>query len=79
MEGLLISHGGKRYFVRPQILELCAVSDADMEELKKNRDVPEGPIVALQPYKAELSLQELGQAVGGTVSTVRYSTVMCPW
>jgi hypothetical protein len=78
MDGLLITHEGKRYFVRPEVLQLCLVSDADWQEVQKNRKIPEGPVVALQPHKAELSLEELSKAVGGSKTTGN-ETVMCPW
>lgn len=81
MDGLLITHEGKRYFVRPEVLQLCVVSDADWQEVQKNRTIPEGQVVALQPRKAELSLEELSKAVGGLRPSggLSYSTVMCPW
>ena len=40
MDGLLITHGGKRYFVRPELLELCQVSEAEVREAEKHKALP---------------------------------------
>jgi hypothetical protein len=86
-DGLLVTHEGKRYFLRPEILTLCRVSDADLAEIKKHGTLPDSPVVPLQA-RTELSMDDLSHAVGGlaTVSGtsggttgLRYDTVMCPW
>ena len=76
MDGLLITHGGKRYFVRPELLELCQVSDAELREAEKHKALPTDPIVALPTHGKELSLEQLSGVVGG-IKPVS-STVMCP-
>ena len=75
--GLLITHGGKRYFVRPELLELCQVSEAELREAEKHKPLPTDPVVALPTHGKELSLDQLSGAVGG-VTRVRTSTIMCP-
>jgi hypothetical protein len=85
MDGLLITHGGKRYFVRPELLELCHVSDTDLHELQKGKTLPKDPVVAI-PAGRELSQKELSGVSGGITLTnvqaaqriVAASTVMCP-
>jgi len=86
MDGLLITHGGKRYFVRPELLELCHVSDADLHELQKAATLPKDPVVAIPSSPRELSQKELSGVSGGVTLTnvqvaqkiVAESTVMCP-
>jgi hypothetical protein len=77
MNGLLITHEGKRYFLRPEILDLCRVSDAELKEAQKHGTIPDAPITPLEA-RSELSEDQLGKAVGG-VKTVRTDTIMCPW
>ena len=79
MDGLLITHEGKRYFVRPEFLELCEVSEAELREAEKHKALPSDPIVALPTHGKELSLDQLSGVVGGvkTVEPTR-STIMCP-
>lgn len=77
MEGLLITHNGKRYFVRPEMLELCQVSEAELREAEKHKALPTDPVVALPTHGKELSLDQLAGVAGGTLLTAR-STVMCP-
>jgi hypothetical protein len=76
MDGLLITHGGKRYFVRPELLELCQVSDAELREAEKHKALPTDPVVALPTHGKEVSLAQLSGVAGG-VKTAR-DTVMCP-
>ena len=86
MDGLLITHGGKRYFVRPELLELCHVSDADLQELQKSKTLPKDPVVAIPSSARELSQKELSGVAGGVAVSgveaaqkiVASSTVMCP-
>ena len=77
MNGLLITHEGKRYFLRPQILDLCRVSDAELQEAKKHGALPDAPITSMEA-RSELSEDQLGKAVGGVIP-VRTDTIMCPW
>lgn len=79
MDGLLITHGGKRYFVRPELLELCQVSEAELREAEKHKALPTDPVVALPTHGKEVSLEELAGVAGGvkTTQTTR-STIMCP-
>jgi hypothetical protein len=76
MDGLLITHGGKRYFVRPEMLELCQVSEAELREAEKHKALPTDPVVVLSTPGKELSLEQLTGVAGG-VKTTR-STLMCP-
>jgi bacteriocin-like protein len=86
MDGLLITHGGKRYFVRPELLELCHVSDSDLQELQKSKTLPKDPVVEVPSSARELSEKELSGVSGGITLTnvqvaqkiVEESTVMCP-
>jgi hypothetical protein len=86
MDGLLITHGGKKYFVRPELLELCHVSDTDLHELQKGKTLPKDPVVAIPSGSRELSQKELSGVAGGAALTsvqaaqriVAASTVMCP-
>ena len=79
MDGLLITHGGKRYFVRPELLELCQVSEAELREAEKHKALPSAPIVALPTHGKELSLDQLSSVVGGVKTTEpTRSTIMCP-
>jgi hypothetical protein len=79
MDGLLITHGGKRYFVRPELLELCQVSEAELREAEKHKALPTDPVVALPTHGKEVSLQELSGVVGGVKTTEpTRSTIMCP-
>ena len=87
MDGLLITHDGKKYFVRPELLELCHVSDADLQELQKKMALPKDSVVAVPSKPRELSQEELAGVSGGITLTnaqvasriVTESTVMCPW
>jgi len=87
-DGLFITHAGRSYFIRPEILTLCQVSDSDLAEIKRHGTLPDAPVVQFQP-RNELSIEELGKAVGGlsaisttatagTAPVVR-DTIMCPW
>lgn len=85
MEGLLVTHDGKRYFLRPEILELCHVSDADLKDLQKGQPLPTGPVVPLASREQELSEESLTKVagglstvIGGTGITHTTSTIMCP-
>jgi hypothetical protein len=78
MDGLLITYGGKRYFVRPELLELCQVSEAELREAEKHKALPTDPVVALPTHGKELSLEQLAGAVGGTKSMTVRETIMCP-
>jgi len=87
MDGLLITHDGKKYFVRPELLELCHVSDADLQELQKKMALPKDSVVSVPSKARELSQEELSGVSGGISLTntqvaqriVSESTVMCPW
>jgi len=81
MDGLLITHGGKRYYVRPELLELCHVSDADLQELQKGKAIPKDPVVPLSVRERELSQKELSGVSGGVEAArkvIASATVMCP-
>jgi hypothetical protein len=87
MDGLLITHGGQKYYVRPELLELCHVSDADLQELQKKMALPKDSVVAVPSKARELSQEELSGVAGGIALTnaqvasriVSEDTVMCPW
>jgi hypothetical protein len=74
MDGLLITHEGRRYFVRPEFLELCEVSEAELREAEKHKPLPTDPVVVLPTHGKELSLGQLAGVVGGT----RQNTLVCP-
>jgi len=79
MDGLLITHGGKRYFVRPELLELCQVSDADLAEVEKGHGLSTEPVVALAASERELSAEQLAGVAGGSkIPSLAAETVMCP-
>jgi hypothetical protein len=77
-DGLLITYGGKRYFVRPELLELCEVSEAELREAEKHKPLPTDPIVVLTAEGKELSLDQLAGAVGGTRTGTVQVSMMCP-
>ncbi len=56
MDGLrLLTQKRKRYFVRPEFLELCEVSEAELREAEKHKPLPTDPVVVLPTHGKELS------------------------
>ena len=74
MDGLLITHEGKRYFVLPNSSNCARFPKPNCREAEKRKPLPTDPVVAVPTHGKELSLGQLAGVVGGT----RQNTLVCP-